>query len=392
MVFSLPVASKKKILHTMTWLAKGGGVDNNVFLTIDGLKGEFEFHLAVGNEVYHNPFKELKGVKFIECKDLVRPIQPFKDFKALLFFYRLIRKEKYDIVHTHETKASLISRLAAYFAGCRYIIYGLHGVTFNDPMSSLKRKMYILIERWTTPVSNLIVGVSKEVISQYHENKIGVSVPYRVIHSGVDVDKFQTEALAEDANKNALRASLNIKKEDIVLINIGRFSFSKGQRFTIESFASLKETFLNLKLILVGEGELIEECRQQVKALNLQNDVIFYGFEEKVAKLLSIADIHVLTSLREGLPRVSVEASLMKVPTVAFQVEGINEVLTDNESGYIVPSNDVKSLTEKIKALIIDEEKRKLFGNRSYEHVNKDWNSKVMIQQLRDIYNANQPA
>ncbi len=371
----------------MTWLAKGGGVDNNVLLTIDGLKDEFEFHLAVGNEIYHNPFQDIPGIKIIICNDLVRPVNFIKDVKALFFFIRLIRKEKYDIVHTHETKASLISRVAAYFAGCKYIIYGLHGVTFNDPMSRLKRKFYILLERFTVGVSDLIVGVSKDVIKLYHENNIGLKIPYEIVHSGINVDAFVQPALTQRDSANDLRKNLKIQEEDLVLINIGRFSFSKGQRYTIQSFAALKKIHPRIKLILVGEGELSDECRQLVKELNVENDVIFFGFNDSIAKLFSIADIHVLTSLREGLPRVAVEASMMKVPTVAFEVEGIREIITDEESGYIVPQYDVVSLTHKIHELINEKEKRKLFGERAFVHVSNDWDSRVMIRQLRAIYN-----
>ncbi|MCX6291584.1 MAG: glycosyltransferase family 4 protein [Bacteroidetes bacterium] len=370
----------------MTWLAKGGGVDNNVFLTINGLKDEFDFHFAVGNEIHHNPFKDIKGVRFIVCKNLVRPIRPVQDILALIFFIRLIRKEKYDIVHTHETKASLITRLAAYLGGCKYIIYGLHGVTFNDPMSTLKRNMYILIERLTIGVSNLVVGVSKDVIRLYHENKIGTKIPYRVVHSGIDVDQYMRDELKSEEQKSALKTSLGIQRNDVVCINIGRFSHSKGQRFTIKSFAELRKKNSNIKLILVGEGELTNECRQQVRDLGIENDVIFYGFSDTVAKLLSISDIHVLTSLREGLPRVAAEASLMKVPTVAFEVEGIREVITHTENGFIVSQGDVPALTGKIQELIDDPQKRKMFAERVSVHVKKDWDSRVMIQQLRELY------
>ena len=371
----------------MTWLAKGGGVDNNVLLTIDGLKDEFEFHLAVGNEIYHNPFKEIEGIKFIICDDLVRPVNFIKDLKALFFFIRLIRKEKYDIVHTHEAKASLVSRLAGSIAGCRYIIYGLHGVTFNDPMSRLKKIFYIFLERWTVGVSNLIVGVSKDVINHYHQQNIGRKIPFKIIHSGIDLDKFLDGGKITDAEKDQLKSSLQIKPDDIVLINVGRFSYSKAQRFTIQSFATLKKTIPHLKLILVGEGELMDECKKLAVEKNISADVIFYGFSDRIGTLLSVSDIHVLTSLREGLPRVAVEASLMKIPTVAFDVEGIKEVITDGESGYLVPPNDVTLFTERIEDLIRDKEKRKIFGERAFNHVKKDWDSKIMIQQLRDTYN-----
>ncbi len=371
----------------MTWLARGGGVDNNVLLTIDGLKEEYEFHLAVGNEVYHNPFTAIEGITFIQCNSLVRPLHPVKDFKALLFFIRLIRKEKYDIVHTHETKASLITRIAAYFAGCKYIIYGLHGVTFNDPMSKLKRNFYIGLEKLTIGVSDLIVSVSRDTINQYHQNNIGKNIPYQIVHSGIDLEKFKKNALTDSVQKEKLRASLNISINDTVIINIGRFSFSKAQRYTIQSFVELKKQFDNIKLLLIGEGELMDECKQMVKNLNIENEVIFYGFSDDISKLLSIADIHVLTSLREGLPRVAVEASLLKLPTVAFQVEGIGEVIANEQSGFIVPQYDVKLLTAKINLLIEDKDKRKTVAEKVYQHVAHDWDSNVMLTQLKEIYN-----
>ncbi len=137
--------NKPKILHTMTWLAPGGGVDNNVYLAISGLREEFDFHFAVGGQIHKNDFEKIKGLKIYVCKDLVRQINPLKDLKALYYFWKLIRKEKYDIVHTHETKASFISRIAAHAAGCKYIIYGLHGVTFNDPHSRIRGFIYTFL-------------------------------------------------------------------------------------------------------------------------------------------------------------------------------------------------------------------------------------------------------
>jgi len=378
---------KKKVLHTMTWLAKGGGVDNNVFLTVNGLKDEFEFHLVTGSEIHHNPFTSVDGLKHFVCNDLVRPIRPWKDLQAFFYFVRLIRREKYDIVHTHETKASLLSRLAAKVAGCRYIIYGLHGVTFNDPMSKMKRLFYILLERATTGVSSCIVGVSNDVIEHYHRNRIGRKIPYKVIYSGIDTGRF-TEALNNYAlHRAALRKELSISDDEIVLINTGRFSNAKAQRYTIDCFARIKNKHPRVKLLLVGEGELMIECKAQVQKLSLEKDVIFYGFSAEPARLLTVADIHVLTSLREGLPRVAVEASLMKVPTVAFSVEGIREVVDDNINGYVVPTGDVTLLAEKISGLIQQPELRLIFGEKAFDKVHTQWDSKTMIRELRELYN-----
>ena len=354
-----PEGRKLKVLHTMTWLARGGGVDNNVLLTIKGLKDEFDFHFAVGTTIDHNDFKDIEGLKIHYLEDLIRPVHPVKDLKAIWKLYRLIKMEKYDVVHTHEAKASLVTRIAGWMAGCPFIVFGLHGVTFNDPHSKLKRLFYVWLEKLTVPPSHHIVSVSQDCIDQYHAENIGKDIPYTIAYSGIDTSKFK-QADREKAMEE--RRSLGIKDTDKVLINVGRFSFAKAQRYTIEAFARVKKDFADLKLILVGFGELKEECEAQCMELGVAGDVIFYGFSDNIPQVLAMADVNILTSLREGLPRVVVESALMKVPTACFEVEGIHEIINNGESGHIVPQYDVDGLTVRIADLLNDDAKRAEFG------------------------------
>jgi glycosyltransferase involved in cell wall biosynthesis len=386
MKISIPTMNDRlKILHTMTWLAPGGGVDNNVYLTLDGLKEEFDFHLAVGGEIYHNPFDSLSSVKQIICNDLVRPISPCKDFKALLFFWRLIRQEKYDIVHTHETKASLLSRVAAYCAGCRCIIYGLHGVTFNDPHSRLRRYLYIFLEKMTVWMSDVIVSVGQDCIDKYHAANIGKKIPYQVVYSGINIGYF-SDAAYSDTELNDLRRSLGIGPDDVVLLNIGRFSHAKGQRYTIRCFAELRQSYKNLKLLLVGDGECKADCQELAKQLRVSDQIIFYGFSEEIPKLAKLSHILVTTSLREGLPRVVVEAALCRIPTVGFDVEGIKEIITDGESGFIVPQCDTATLVEKIKLLVESPARREEFARKAFAKACGQWDKEIMVKSLRELY------
>lgn len=362
-------------------------MDQNVFLTIQGLADEFEMHIAVGNEVYHNPFLALENIKFIQCPDLIRPISPISDLKAIAFFYRLIKKENYDIVHTHETKASLITRIAAYLAGCDHIIYGLHGVTFNDPHSRLKRFFYIFLEKLTVWMADFIVSVSHDAISEYQKAGIALSKPYEVIYSGIDVESF-TGCKFSDEERRKNRHELGVAPDDILLVNIGRFSWAKGQRFTIEAFSRLASKYSNLKLLLVGEGECKAECIEMAKQLAISDRIIFYGFSPEVAKLAWLSDIFLITSLREGLPRVVVEASLCMLPTVGFEVEGIREIIDDGQNGYIVPQYDIEMLVQRVEELLLSEELRKDFALRSYQKAIYKWDHRLMVDKLRKLYLA----
>lgn len=381
---------KKKILHTTTRLVLGGGVEKNIYYTVTNLTDEFEFHLSCGPDFKDDLFIDHPEIKIIICPHLVNTLHPLKDLKALWFYYRLIRKEKYAIVHTHETKASFITKLAAWLARCPYVIYGLHGVTFNDPMSSLKRKFFILLEKLTIHCADLIIAVGYNTIEAYHQEKIGKNIPFQVIRSGVDTDSYLKQAVENNQEKLLFREALGINKDDIVLITVGRFSHSKAQRYAIEAFAVLQKKYNHLKFLLIGEGELLEECKSLAQKLCIpQNNIHFLGYQKDIPRYLSISDIFIFTSLREGLPRVIVEASLLQVPVVTFEVEGATEVLENEKSGFIVPPKNIDLLISKTEQLILQPALRTSFGKIAHQHVIQFWDMHIMVQQLQKIYNRN---
>ena len=377
---------KLRILHTTTRLVRGGGVENNIYHTIDQLKNEYDFLLSSGVDMQENPFENDPNVKVIVCKDLIHSIHPWYDLKALLFYYRLVKREKIDIIHTHETKASFITKISAWLARCPYIIYGLHGVTFNDPMSKLKRNFFIFLEKVTIGVSDLIVSVSHDTIRHYHENNIGRKIPFTVVRSGIDLKKFFALTRVEENDRQNLKRKLAIGENTKVIINVGRFSFSKAQRYTLQCFARIKKDFPDSKLIFIGEGELLEECRQLKRELNIADDVLFEGYQKNVPLYLSISHLFLFTSLREGLPRVIVEAALMKVPVAAFEVEGIKEVIENNGSGIVVPQYDLDALYEGARRILTDEKLASCFKEKAFAHVEHEWDATKMGEDLRKVY------
>lgn len=382
--------NKKKILHTTTRLVLGGGVEKNIYYTVTNLSNEFEFHLSCGADFKDDLFVDHPEIKIIICPHLINSIHPLKDLKALWFYYRLIRKEKYDIVHTHETKASFITKLAAWLARCPYVIYGLHGVTFNDPMSSLKRKFFILLEKLTIHCADIVVAVGYNTIEEYHKENIGKNIPFQVVRSGIDIDSYLKQAIQTEEEKLLFRKLLGINKEDVVMVTVGRFSYSKAQRYAINAFAELRKKYANLKFLLIGEGELLEDCKTLAQTLGIpENSIYFLGYQKNIPKYLSVSDLFIFTSLREGLPRVIVEASLLQIPVITFEVEGATEVLENEKSGFIVPQANTEILIYKTEQLILHPELRALFGKNSHQHVIQYWDMHLMAKQLQKIYNRN---
>lgn len=377
-----------KILHTMTWLAPGGGVDENVRLSVRELADEFDIDVAVGNEVHRNPFNGNAGVRLLICPYLFRAIRPWEDLKSLWWFYRLIRREGYDIVHTHEAKASLISRLAARLAGCPMIIYGIHGVTFNDPSSVVRRSLLIAIEKWTTPAAHKLISVSRSVLEHYAAAGIGRGIQQEIVYSGIDVPRFLAGAKEARLRRAELRRGFGWDNDDEVLVSVGRFSHAKAQRLSIEAFAKLKENRPRIKLLLIGEGELQAACRQQAARLGVAQDVRFHGFSEQVEKLLPLADLFLFTSLREGLPRGIVEGYLCGIPAVSFEVEGVREIIEHGVNGYVVPSGDVAALAAVAGDFLDHPERLEKFAECGRRKASEQWDHRKMASSLRRIYSG----
>ena len=377
---------KPRILRTMTWLAPGGGVDEQVKLSILGLGDEFEFHLLTGREIQSQDFHNIPGLKIYICKWMVPNFNPIMDLFTLIWLKRFLKANRFDLVHTHETKSSFLTRLAFSKKLLTPLIYGIHGVVFNDPRSNLGNKIYEFLERSTIGKADQLIAVSEDVKSEYLIRNIGTGMPWEVIYSGVDVPKFVSSKPAE--NSICLRTSLGIAEQDLVIVNIGRFSISKNQKDTIQAFKRIcdQNPSINLRLILVGEGPEKSNCESLVETFGLASKVKFVGFQKSIEDYLAISEINVITSLREGLPRVVVESSLAGIPTVGYQVEGISEIVSDQKSGLIVPQGDLEALVLGINELVLDAEKRRKFGILAREIALRNWSHESMNNRLRILY------
>ena len=181
---------KPRILRTMTWLAPGGGVDEQVKLSILGLGGEFEFHLLTGREIQNQDFHEIPGLKIHVCKWMVPNFNPIMDLFAFMWIKRFLQTNRFDLVHTHETKSSFLTRLALGKKLKTPLVYGIHGVVFNDPRSNFGNKIYEFFERSTIGKADQLIAVSEDVKSEYLMRNIGTDMHWDVIYSGVDIGKF----------------------------------------------------------------------------------------------------------------------------------------------------------------------------------------------------------
>jgi glycosyltransferase involved in cell wall biosynthesis len=376
---------KPRVLRTMTWIAPGGGVDEQVKLSILGMQDEFEFHLLTGREIQSPDFKDIPGLQIHVCKWMVPEFNPLMDLFAYFWIRKFLARNEFDLVHTHETKSSFLTRLALK-KNKMPLIYGIHGVVFNDPRGRVGNKIYEILERFTINRAMQIIAVSEDVKSEYWRRGIGVKLPWSVIYSGVDVSRFHLGS--EREKQSSLRLSLGIRESDQVLVNIGRFSKSKNQKDSILALKALQDEYglIDTVLILIGEGPEKGMCIDLASSLDLTKHVKFLGFRREIEEFLKIADLNIITSLREGLPRVVVEASLAQVPTVGYKVEGIREITANGESGFVTPQGSVSELAARIAELLLDTSRRGVFGESAADIARGKWSHEVMNDNLRALY------
>src|SRR5690554_5207855 len=155
-----------KVLHIITRLAYGGG-DENTLYTVNGMHGsDYDMDLMIGEEnklEMLDDFGLAEGVELIKIPGLVRDVSPANDLRALVTIYRIIKRKKYDIVHTHIAKAGVLGRLAARMAGVPLIIHGIHGITFPQTIHPLKRWVFCLIERFCGSFTDFFIPVGEDM-------------------------------------------------------------------------------------------------------------------------------------------------------------------------------------------------------------------------------------
>jgi glycosyltransferase involved in cell wall biosynthesis len=237
-------------------------------------------------------------------------------------------------------------------------------------------------ERVLSYFANQIVAVSenlKEDITRYE----GISSErIKVITNGINGNKYNNKI-----DKNKKRRELGIdNKHNIILGFVGRLSSEKGLIYLIKAMEPLVKEFQNLLLLIAGEGGLLEGLKREAIALGVEQNIRFLGPRSDINEILSILDIFILPSLREGLPLVLLEAAATSLPILATDVGGNKQVVKHGANGLLVKHGDVASLYNSIKELITNEGMRKEFGSKSYDLFTNNFTIKKMIKEYETIY------
>lgn len=347
-------------------------------------------HIACSNTGMIKELRE-QGLHVIEVP-IERKIKPWSNFKTVLRLHSLMKKEKYDIVHVHTPVASVLGRIAAKLAGIKTVIYTAHGYYFHEGMHFIQYNFFYWLEKFfARHFTDWLLHQSKEDY-ELSISRAFTSIP-NIIHIGNGVDittKFNPDRINLKRTEE-LKQQLFISNEDIVITFIGRFVKEKGIFELIDSFQLLREKHNHVKLLMIGgisNSERDIESNSALEKRFLENpSIINVGYRKDIPELLTISDIVVLPSYREGLPRSIIEAMAMGKPVIASNIRGCREEVRHGVNGYLFEKGNYLDLYEKLNDLVENEGKRKIFGKSSRELAIQDFDENVILKKQCDLIN-----
>lgn len=372
---------KSKTAHVITLSQPFGGAQRNTLLTLKGLARDgYETELICGPGGRLIDEARAGGTQVRVIADLKRPVNPLKDTRVFVQLYRLFRSEKYEIVHTHSTKAGLLGRLAAWWAGVPVIVHTVHGYPFVMD-GNLKTKLYIALERSVASVTDAIVCVGEMLRHEVSTWKMAPDKKLVTIYSGID---FSSYVPKQPAAK--MKRDLGVEKAWPIIGSIGHLVEAKAQHDLIESVALLRDSYPQIKLLLVGDGRLRPLLERRVQELGLSSNVSLLGERDDIADLLDIFDVYAMSSRHEGVGRALTEAMYWGLPVVTTAINGIKELVIHEETGLGVTPGDPKALAAAIHRLVSDAGLARSLGQNARRKVMGLMDSEKMITAIEELY------
>ncbi len=371
-----------RILHLITRLDRGGSATNTL-LTVAGIPPPFEQSLIYGRT---RDFPQLartleRQVEMQELPDLIRSPSPLKDLVAFWKIYRLLRRGRFDLIHTHTSKAGILGRFAARMAGVPHIIHTPHGQAFNGYAGRLMTALFILVERWAATFTDWIIGLTDQEVRDNLERGIGEPGQFVSIPSGIDLKPFARR----DKSPAEVKTSLGLSPSARLIGSVGRLDRVKGHTYLLDAFGVLAPRFPDLYLALVGDGEMLLDLRSRVEQSGLTDRILFLGWREDIPDLLHAFDLFVFPSLSEGMGRALVEAMASGLPIVATRVCSVPEVLAEGKAGYLVEPANSAALAQGIETLLLDPALCSRLANAARERAPR-YSVETMLHKIQALY------
>lgn len=378
-----------KVLRIINRFNIGGPTYNATFLT-RYLSDEFETLLVGGlpeaDEKDSLHILEKYNVTPVLIPEMKRLPNLKSDRAAYKRLKQIIEEFQPDIVHTHAAKAGALGRKAARACGVPVIVHTFHGHVFHSYFGSLKTRLYKVIERNLAKKSTGIIAISplqKTELVEVH--RIVSADKVRVIPLGFDLEQFQEDL---QTKRSATRAHYNLSETEVAVAIVGRLAPIKNHRLFLMAVEKVLTEGINARFFIVGDGSEKSWIEPEVVRIN----TLFPGAIELTSWIKDIAtfnagmDVISLSSSNEGTPVSLIEAQAMNIPVLTTDVGGVRDIVLDGETGFIVPTNDIDSFSEKLSELIKNKEIREKMSQNGWNHVRDKFHYTTLVKNMENYY------
>jgi len=374
-------SARVRVLHVHTLpVISGSGL--NTVLSMQGLPADrYEAALACAPGGALLELVEQRGMRVHRLRHMVWSLHLLHDPLVVIELWRLMRRHRYAIVHTHNSKAGFVGRLAAWLAGVPVIVHTVHGFAFHPYERWWKQRLYRFLERLAAHWCDRLIVISEPLLEWALRERIAPRAKMVKIYSGID-----TQAFRQPHDLYALRAELGLTDQMFVVGEVAKLWAGKGHTVLLRAAARLKDQIPNLRVLIIGEGGLRSTLAELVRELGLHDRVILTGFREDIPPLTQLLDVAVLPTLFEGMGRAVLEAQAAGKPVVASRVGGIPDLITDGATGLLIDPGRVEPLAEAIRRLYDDPMLRRRLGHAAQAAVDGRFDAVTMAQHIQQVY------
>jgi len=377
--------SKTRIAHVITRLDLGGAQQNTLYCCEHHDRRKYEVYLVAGEGGHLDLDTRLlpsdTHVHLVHW--LKHPVRPWSDLSAFFRLVSFFKKEDIQIVHTHSSKAGILGRLAAVWAGVPVVVHTVHGWGFHEGQAGWLKNVYVALERLCARWTGMLIAVSEENKRYGLANGIGSEGRYRVIHSGIDPAEFK---VSKDRAAH-IRQKLGTEGRPTVLV-LSNFKRQKSPQTVVEVLRILAAKVPDVLLLWAGDGPGRKEVEASLRAKGLENHARLLGWRTDVADLLAASDALLLTSIYEGLPRVVLQAMAAGKPVVATAVSGTPEAVEKEVTGFLREPGDAEGMALDLACLLMDPGLAQTMGAAGRKRLTGTFKIDEMLSEIEKIYEA----
>ena len=326
---------------------------------------------------------EAAGVIHLPLTASTRGMDLVSDIRAMAQFWRVVRRLRPDILHTHNPKPGVYGRILGRLAGVPIVVNTVHGLYAAPDSSLLKKTVVYGLEAVAARFSDLELVQSPEDVELLSRYRITPESKLRLLGNGVDLRRFQPESAVLAGR--AVRAEFGIPEDELVIGFVGRLVAEKGMAELIEMAERLR---VRARVLVAGppdpeKGDAVGvELQQRAREAGIE----FIGMRTDIEAFYGALDVFVLPSYREGFPRAAMEAAASGLPVVASDIRGCRQVVDHGVNGFLVPVRDGKALADAVIELLDDHELRSRMGAASAEKARAEFDEDKVVNIVMTSY------